>query len=136
MKNTSIKHFHIPLFFLITISLLLQYSCVSTSVDLCDVCTNPSDYQNPMTLKGTVTESSGILGYSIFIIKDKLKDCRVMVLSKKISPSPGKFMKIKGTLKELSNIDNNRKFIFVEEGINFDEIKDMLISSYNRFLSQ
>ena len=136
MKHTSLKHFHFLLFFLITVAFLFQYSCISTSSDICDVCLNPSDYQNPMTLKGTVAESSGILGYSIFIIKDKVKDCRLMVLSKKISPSPGKFMKIRGTLKELSNIDNNRKLIFVEEGINFDEIKEMLISNYSLFLSQ
>lgn len=119
-----------------TLSNVFLCSCNFGSVDICEVCKNPSEYQKPMTLKGTVYESSGILGYSIYMLKNKSNNCALMVLGKGISPLPGNDLKVKGTLKELSNINNERKLIFIEEGIDFDQIKNLLLSNMELFLNQ
>jgi hypothetical protein len=104
--------------------------------DICEVIQNPSEYQDKITITGIVTESSGVLGYSVYNVKDKSKDCVLLVLSNKISPTPGNAIKVKGTLKEISNTDNNRRLIFIEEGVDFENIKALLSTGLNLLFKQ
>jgi hypothetical protein len=101
--------------------------------DICQVVQNPYDYQDTMTISGIVTKSGSFLGYSLFILKDKSTDCFLMVVSKKISPPTGKVIDPRGFLKEISNINNNRKLIFIEEGIDLQKITGSLPDIYELF---